>query len=154
MDYLLCFPGKNGRARARCLESLSEALTTFAKLSFVSAQKQETVHSLVTCRHLLAFRGLHSHLRWWSSAPSCAKAREYIPLIERESKFLNEKWSLESTECDNHDCEEYSAYFYKSKNSVQSLCKEGSIQPPYVWCLPLTKKIKSQPRLSHSWRNQ
>lgn len=139
MDYLLCFRGKKGRTRARCLERLSEALSIFAKLSFISAHNQETAHSLVTCCHLLACHGLHRHLRWSSSVPSCAEVGGYISLIKLESRFLIEKWSLQSRECDNHDCGECSTYCYKSKNS---LCKEGSIQSSYVLCLLFFLSLK------------
>jgi len=56
MDYLLWFQGKREGQEQDVLKSLSESLTTLAKLSSVSADNQETLCSKLS--DLLSFTGM------------------------------------------------------------------------------------------------
>lgn len=56
MDYLLWFQGKREGQEQGVLKSLSESLTTLAKLSSVSAHNQETLRSKLS--DLLSFTGM------------------------------------------------------------------------------------------------
>lgn len=119
---------------------------TLAKLPSVRACNWETLLQawwpVVIYWHSLTYTGTGKDVApKWSPGTSSAEVGEYIHLTERESKFLNGKWSTERTGCDNHDCRERSAHSYQSIN----LCMYGCFYTVIldlcsVPCLlPLTK---------------